>query len=227
MSAPIIETVPVTLERKFIIQRDVELDTLWQTNRNGRSGNGLLVEMPSTRVRSPNVRGAPENITLGIVCFQNGDAALTPETGGGFQAEILSQVIKDLLHLQVIGGIGTLLAEASEPAREYDFINAWRRTFLITSTEAQQTERCASPIVSIADGEATLTCATAAAAIYYTLDGSTPHDPALTETISGQLLNPQAQTYAAPFAVASGQTLRAIAMKFQFNPSEIIRQLIP
>jgi hypothetical protein len=56
--------------------------------------------------------------------------------------------------------------------------------------------------IAVDDGEATLTCATSGATIFYTLDGTYPG--------SG---NSAAVEYSAPFAVSSGQRIRTSAEK--------------
>ena len=57
----------------------------------------------------------------------------------------------------------------------------------------------ASPVISITDGNVTITCATIGATIYYTTDGTTP-------TINST-------AYAEPFTVENGITVQAIAAK--------------
>lgn len=226
MSAPVLRTVNIVRERTLIANSQVELDTIWQTVRNERSGNGILVEEIKAEVNSPNVTGPPQNLICTFVCFQNGDAAFTPETGAGFFAQNLAQMVWDILHQQNIAGIGTLQGVSSEAARDFDFINATRVTLKILGSASAQTPRCAPVVITNNAGTVTLTCATSDSTIYYTLDGSTPIDPALTETISGAVINPQSNTYATPFPVGAGQRLRAVAQAFGYNASEITNLLI-
>jgi hypothetical protein len=62
---------------------------------------------------------------------------------------------------------------------------------------------------------ATLATSTSGAAIYYTIDGSAPYPG-----------NAEAQLYAAPFAVASGDIIRAAALKSPLVPSFITRAAV-
>jgi hypothetical protein len=46
MSAPQLATVNIIEERKFMVDSERQIDAIWQTIRNGFSGNGLLIEIP-------------------------------------------------------------------------------------------------------------------------------------------------------------------------------------
>ena len=220
MSAPSLTAVNIVKERVLISNSQVELDTVWTVQRNERSGNGILVEEIKARTNSPSVGAWDLDCTF--VAFQNGDAAFTPLTGSGHHAQNLAQLILDVLNKQAIGGIGTLQSVGTEKANDFDFIAATRATLRIVGAGNQVARRCAIVTVTVDAGFATLACATADAEIYYTLDGSTPVDPALIEPISGNPINPLANIYTAPFAVTSGQRVRAVAQAFGFNPCEII-----
>ncbi len=225
LSAPALNSVNIVLERKFLVQSEVELDAIWSTVRNGRSGNGLLIEMPRAKVNSPSIQDMPQDITLGVVAFQNGDAAFTPETGSGHFAENLAQLALSILHLQAIIGVGQLQGVGHEPARDYEFINAERATLRISGVRTPATPRCAAVQYTLDTGMVTLACATTGAKIFYTTDGSTPISPTLEDSL-GRIVNPQAHLYTAPFAVNSGDRVRAVAQAFAYNASEILNKPI-
>lgn len=224
MSAPALRTVNIVLERKFLVQAEVNFDTIWTTVRNGRSGTGVLIEMPSIDVPANQSIGPKQNLRPSFVVFQNGDAALEPSTGSGLYAETLAQLVLDTLHMQELQGIGTLYAQdrAVEPAREYEFVNAYRVSMILRSAQANQTNRTAPVVITITDGVATLTCATSGAEIYYTVDGSFP-DQAATDPISLTVINSSSQLYAGPFAVTGGQIIRAAAYAAGYNPGRVAR----
>ncbi len=228
MSAPQLATVNIVLERKFIMQSELEMDSVWQVNRNGKSGCGILIEVPQIESGGNNVSGPPQIVILTFVSFQNGDAALTPDIGSGLYAEEVEQYILDALHLQSFGRFGTIQVEGrfSEPARDYQGINARRLTLKIKPLATKQTPRTGPVTVAINEGLATLTAANADK-IVYTLDGSFPSDPATAiDPIENTPINPLAVIYTVPFAVQPGETLRAAAYAPGFNPGEILNQQI-
>jgi len=234
MSAPQLAVVNIVNERKFIMQQEIEVDAIWQTLRNGKSGCGILVEQPDVITDSPNVTGPPQSVQLSFVCFQNGDAAFT-DMGSGLFAEQMEQFVIDALHLQNIGGLGSLVVRGnfSSPARDYPGINARRMRVSMTPFNTNQTQRTAPVVATVAAYICTLTCSTAGAVIYYTLDGSFPGntsvaiDPLSVSVASpGTPINPNSILYTAPFAVASGQVLRAAAYAPAMNPGQILFQSI-
>jgi hypothetical protein len=236
MSAPQLATVNIVEERKFILEQAVEWDALWQTNRNGKSGCGILVEQPDVISDSPNVTGPPQSVQLSFVCVQNGDAAFT-ELGSGLFAEEVEQFVIDALHLQAIGGLGVLQIKGqfSSPAQDYPGINARRMKVSMTPFNSAQSQRTAPILAVIAAGQCTLTCSTAAAQIYFTLDGSFPSNAAVavdplsvTAVPSNPApINKNSTLYAGPFPVQSGQVLRAAAYAPPMNPGQILYQPIP
>lgn len=67
--------------------------------------------------------------------------------------------------------------------------------------------RVATPVITVADGKATITCSTLDAEIYYTVDGYIPSS-----------LSPQ---YSMPFEIGSAEVVYAIALKDGRLPSAI------
>ena len=253
MSAPQLQRVNIVEERKFILEKMVEVEAIWQTvrplNGTGYFGNGLLIEAPQIICDSNNVSGPPQTVILSFVSFQNGDAAFTPPApdmtgvneaplqGGGLFAEQIEQYLVDLLQLQVIGGIGTMrvTGQFSEPARDYPGVTARRTKINMTPRQTAQTPRTSIVAVSINNGNADLSTATAGAQIYYTLDGSFPSNPNIAilpfnvtpANVNGNPVNPNSTLYTAPFAVASGQTIRATAYLKGYNPGQIVSIPVP
>jgi hypothetical protein len=258
MSAPQLATVNIVEERKFIMESQIEMDAIWQTQRPlsgiNYSGNGLLIEVPDIICDSDGVSGPPQQVELSFVSFQNGDGAFIKQTaggglvgdgdtpsfpiaGGGLFAEQIEQHLIDIVHLLTLGGIGTMkvVARFSSPARDYPGINARRTKIIMTPKQTAQTLRTATIQNSIAGGSMTLTCATPGAAIYYTLDGSFPSNPTIAikplsvtaATPNGEPVNPNSNLYVAPFAVQSGQCVRAAAYLNGYNPGQIIKINVP
>lgn len=234
MSAPQLATVNIVLEQKFIVQSEIEMDAVWQTVRNGKSGDGILIEIPEIESGGNNVSGPPQIVVLSFVSFQNGDMALTPEIGGGLFAEEVEQYIIDALHLQSFGKFGTIQVDGkfSGPARDYPLINARRLQLKIKPLATRQTPRTAPVIVTLQPDGVTVSlgCNTPGATIIYTLDGSFPSNPAIAidpfsvsaKNPQGNPINPQSQLYAAPFVLNPGIRLRAAAYAPGMNPGEIL-----
>lgn len=234
MSSQALRRVNILLERKFIVDSQTHIAALWETNRNGGSGCGILIEQPGIETNSNNVSGPPQIVVLTFVSVQNGDAAFATDEAGligsGLYAEEMEQFILDALHLQAIGKLGTIQTDGkfSEPARDYPELNARRLTLKIKPIATAQTNRTAPVLAQIQNGVCTLTCATPGSKIVYTLDGSMPSDPAVAiDPITNAVINPLAKVYLQPFAVQSGETLRAAAYAVAFNPGEILSQQIP
>lgn len=213
LSAGQFRTVNVVNERKLLVESELEIDAIWATNRNGCSGNGILVEELIISSQKPDAPAPILEITFPIVCFQNGDAALVPNIGGGFYAQRLAIMVMDLFYQWSVEGAMTLFNGRSyERAKEYQFVNAIRVLPKIGIKASALTQRCGFVSAALANNQCTLTCATAGATIVYTLDGSFPAWPVnALDPISGAPVNPAATIYNASFAVQAGQTIRAIA----------------
>jgi Chitobiase/beta-hexosaminidase C-terminal domain len=227
MSAPQLATVSIALEQKFILQAELQADSVWQIIRNGKSGNGVLIEIPEIESTANNVSGPPQTVILKFVSFQNGDAALVPNSGSGLFAEEVEQFILDALHLQSFGKFGTIQVDGkfSSPARDYPGVNARRLTLKIKPLASRQTPRTAPVNCALQPDGVTmvLNCTTPGATIVYTLDGSFPSNPAVAiDPLSNQPVNAQSKVYAAPFQLPPGATLRAAAYAPGMNPGEII-----
>ena len=236
MSAPQLRTVNIVEERKFMAAQEVKMDAVWQTVRNGRSGGGILIEEPEVVCDSPNVSGPPQSVQLSFVCFQNGEAAFT-DVGSGLYAAQIEQLVIDALHLQTIGGLGSLQAKGkfSAPVREYPGINARRLRLAMSPFNTGQSPRTAGVSAAMNAGICALSCATGGAQIYYTLDGSFPVNSAVAiDPVSvtptepqGWAINGASVKYAGPFPVGSGQVLRAAAYAPQYNPGQILSLTVP
>jgi len=225
MSAPQLATVNIVEERKSLVGSEINIDAIWQAVRNRCSGNGLLIEMPGIICDSDGVTGPPQQVELSFVSFQNGDAAFV-SLGSGLFAEQIEQYLVDILHLLNIGGIGTLrvIGRFSSPVRDYPGVNARRTKIVMTPRQTAQTTRTAPVTISLSGGSAILACATPGAAIYYTADGSFPSNPTIAlAPLSTAPINASSRLYDMPFAVTSGQVIRAAAYLPGCNISPIAR----
>jgi Fn3 associated len=224
LSAGQFNTVNIVNERKFIMQSELEIDAIWSTVRNGRAGNGILVEEILVDSKYPGANAPIFEITFPIVCFQNGDAALLPNAGGGFYAQRLAFMVMDLFYQWSVEGAMTLLDGRSyERAKDYPFINAIRVLPKLGIKASALTARAGFITATNVGQMVTLSCATPGATIVYTLDGSFPALPAAMDPISGAAVNPNALVYNAPFNLPVGQMVRAIAYANGLNMGPLLK----
>jgi Chitobiase/beta-hexosaminidase C-terminal domain len=210
LSAGALSSVNIVAYRKLRLQSELDYSTVWQTPRNGRSGCGVLVEMPQFRVESPNVTGPIGDLVLSCAVLEDPDMNLAPATGTLLSAEEVSQTILDLAHQWGIDGVGAIYADrqAIEDAKEFQGLLAYRVS-LRTRMVRDQTPRCALPAITESNLTVTLACATEGATINYTQDGTFPGPS-----------NPGAQQYSEPFQ-QTGHELYWCAFAPGCNPSAV------
>ncbi len=215
-SADGLANLNVVQYRKLRQQSELDLSAIYLSVRNGRSGCGILVEMPGFEAVDSNVPGPQGALTTSFVVLEEPNLNLAPATGTLIDAETAAQTILDQLHLQQIEGIGELYGgkNAMRPANEFPpGLIAYRVTLQLRES-ANQTTRVDLPAMSVAGLIITLanTAAFPNAAIYYTLDGTLPCPPSV---------NPGAQLYTQPFSLAGVPVLRWAAYQNGFNSSFI------
>lgn len=196
---------------KLRLQSEIDYSSIWENPRNGRSGCGILVEIPRFEVHSPNVSGPIGDIVHTLVVIEEPNLNFSPATGTLLTAYQVAQQALDILHQLPIGGSGTLYASARaiEDAPEFQGLMALR--VKLNQKEARtQTPRVALVQVVELAGLVTLSCATPNSAIYWTLDGTFPGPS-----------NPGAAKYVAPFQTQSGQTIRYAAFSLGYVQSAV------
>lgn len=180
----------------------MKFDAVWQTPRAGRSGCGVLVEMPVLEVLHPNVSGPPGNLLISCAVLEEPSANMNPSTGTQMSAEWVSRLVLDSSHHWEDAGVGVMSAErrAIESADGFEGLVAYRVRWRLQEA-APAISRVAAPVAVVANGQVTLSCATPAAQIYYAVDASFPGSA-----------NPAATLYACPFpAPPPGAVLRFAA----------------
>lgn len=194
-----LQGVNIVQFRKLRLQSEINLAALWETPRNGTSGAGILVEMPTIEVPRPNLPGPEHELKITFAVVEEPNMNLTPTVGTGLSAEEICERLLDTFHGYQIEGIGSLYADARaiEPANDFPNVVAYRVAFKLRSPR-NQTQRVQLPSVSSANnGQVTLANVTDGATIYYTTDGSFPGPS-----------NPTALQYSGTFDASSVQTVR-------------------
>lgn len=190
------------------------------TERNGRSGCGIIVEKPEFRVDSPNLPGPQGDLILTCLILADRITNEGPTTGTNRPANQVGQRILELCHNWRIHPGGAFFANQNALTEAKDFapLDAWRVSLRMKLPRAQNTQ-VAEPTIT-ADGlEIALACATADAEIFYTTDESMPaHER------GG---NPGSHRYTAPFTVESGDVVNVCAYKTDLIQSNVITTTVP
>jgi len=210
LSSDTLANVNIVSYYKLRLQEEINYSAVCLTPRNGRAGCGVVIEVPTFEVNSPNVTGPIGDIVHSLVVVEEPTMNHEPTNGTLLTAYQVAQILLDVLHQWSNGGSGQVYAAARAIADEPAFqpgLLALRVQVKQKEVRAQ-TPRCAQPIVSETTGFVTLACATPGATMYYTLDGTAPAPS-----------NPGAQKYVAPFQTQSGQTIRYAAWAAGFNGS--------
>ena len=224
--------VPVLPEIRLHQESELFVDALWTLSRNavnvsptvveiqgefgGKTGAGLLVEMPAAISHSPGVTGPPLTWEVGIVSFEERNINFTPVTGVGIMAEQLSQIVLDTLHLLSIRGFGVFQAASRVIAPAQDWMSLKPgifayRTIIQATIARPQTARSKIATATFSGGLCTITCADPDATIIFTTDNTTPVKA-----------NVNAVPYTVPFPVTSGQ----IVLTGTWTPERISSEIL-
>ena len=170
----------------------------------GKGGAAVTVMMPLLQPRDPNVLGVQFDSTITVRVQEHPLFNMAASTGTLKSAECIALEVVKLFH-HFRNGRGQIWTVSAGPVPNLDFEP--KVTYDVTFSRLMPTAsagKAAVPSISPKGGatpaEVTLTCATPGAAIHYTLDGSYPAPDAEGSTL-----------YAAPFTVAAGALLRAVA----------------
>jgi hypothetical protein len=221
LEAESLADVNVLVYRRLRLQSEISRDVLWQSQRNGKCGAGVLVEMPEFRVQSPNLPGPEAELTLTVLVQEEPNINMTAGTGTLLSAEEICQRVLDVLHHWMVNGFGQIVADSPailpvEGEEVPPGIIAYRIAFKCF-VPREQTRRVDQPTITEDALEITIANAAgnASASIYYTLDGTFPGAS-----------NPTATLYSAPFTVVSGAVIRFAAYQSGWLPSIVNRVTI-
>jgi len=189
---------------------------VWLTPRNGRSGCGLIVEMPTVSVRYANLPGPEHTYGISVVAVEEPGINFAPSTGTLLSAEEVAEIALDCLSPLLIYDVGQLhpAQRAIVEAPEFENVVAYRVALNCQSLRTGPS-RCVLPAIAEDAGLVTLTANHASDLVYYTLD----------ETLPGPA-NPGAVLYSAPFAVTAGQIIRWAAYRAALVGSDVGRNTV-
>lgn len=198
--------IPVVMERQGDIAKRVERALGPMSGKSGKNGACVIVDQIIAECESPNVSGPL--LRAIVICQVIENVTVNQSTNGTGKAALSIAVgVLNALHLYYPAGLGQVLVaddKAIVPAKDPLGL-AYDVQFNLSVTGSQPS-KVATPTVSPATGAApqtvTITCGTADATIYYSLDGHPPYP--------GQV---GVRPYVEPVAVTGACTLRACAMK--------------
>lgn len=201
------------------IQQQVNNALACLLRKGGKGGAAVLFLMPAADADKPNVSGPQLKLTYTIRVQEDPIANFGPH-GTRKTAEEIALHVLQLFHLVRLNGGNCLSADPDaltpiEPTRETAGLVTYnvRLTQLAPLAPPRQV---AMPLIAVAEGLVTLTCATGGARIFYTVDGSYP-----------SAVNPAATLYAAPFAAPTSALLRAAAEVAGSPQSDIAQSSFP
>lgn len=199
---PFFADVDVVLEAKGVTEAEVEDALVGWEAKGTKVGACVVVLMPSLTPESPDAPGPRFLVRLSVQVIEIPLINLGANGTGKSAAEIAEQV-RRLCHHFAPGRGNVYTFAAQEPIAVQDGKVSYAVTFQRVGGDTLA-RKVATPTCSTTSATApatvTLACATAGAAIHYTLDGSYP-SPA----------NPTALLYSTPVDVAAAATVRAAA----------------
>jgi hypothetical protein len=212
--------VPVLEQRKGITESDISIAISTANQQNGKIGSCAIVLMPRLSGQDPNAPGPRWTARYPIQVIDW--PVVRRQAAGGSQASAdeiadrIRQIIHGMTCLRLQGQLAFYF-DKLEPTQVPEGMVSYIVTFKRLGTDKPPVS-VASVGISPSSGTGplvvTLACATAGAAIYYTIDGSYPSSIAPTGTL-----------YTVPFSAPSGSTVRAAAELTGFQQSSVISQV--
>ena len=201
--------VPVLAEHKGATDDDINqaLSTL-NANATGATGVLAVVLMPTLTPEDPNAPGPRHTIRLTVQVI---DQPLLNSIGKS--ASQVAERVRTVLHRFRDGLGGTWSFAGMEPIPVDEGKVSYGVAFTRLASDnppPKVAQVLIAPAGAVVPQLVTLTCATAGAAIRYTLDGSYPSP-----------LNPTAVLYSAPFNVVAAATLRTTATLANYQQSDV------
>lgn len=197
--------VPILEQRLGITENDVQIAISTANNQNGLIGTVVIVLMPRLAGKDPNAPGPRYTVRYPVQVIDW--PTVRRQTVGGSQvsAEAAADRIREILHGLItarLQGQTQITFDKMEPVQVKDGQISYIVTFARYGTDVPPIA-CAAVGISLSSSQnlITMSCQTAGAAIYYTIDGTYPSSKAATGTL-----------YTSPFtAPPTGSTVRAAA----------------
>lgn len=209
--------VKVLLESKGDIESDVSQALSVLLEKDSKIGACAVVLMPTLQPDSPNLPGPRSVVRMEIQVIDQPTFNLG-ETGTGKSASQIAERVRQICH-HFASGRGAVYSFAGQsPIPTEPGKNSYGVAFTRLAGDCP-VRKVSTPAIAasatVAPATITLTCATAGAAIYYTLDGSSPYPS-----------NTSAALYATPIDVTVAALVRAAATLADHQPSDVAQKPI-
>lgn len=219
LSESLLVNINVVKLRALQLDSVVARHRIWATARNGKSGAGILVGIPSLEHPAPNVPGPERRLLLPVSVFEQPSINALGSTGTGLTAEEIVDYIDALIARLGVEGLGNIYCDSTIPNLETESgIIRYDMVFVCQNVRTP-IEQVAVPSLAEASLSITLTnhASYPDALIYYTLDDSFPGPG-----------NTLAQSGASPlsFTVTSGSVVRWSAYQTGMAGSDVGRATI-
>jgi len=197
----------VIAERRGVTENEIERALGTITEKGGKAGAVILILKPTLIPSNPDAPG-PEFLVQQALQVIVDPIINDGDSGTGKTAEQIAERMRMLFH-RFVTAHGTFSFAGMQP-EDVEGKDSYSLSFTRLARDVPVS--CGLPLIDPDEGsgaaEVTLITSTAAAEIYYTLDGSYPRAG------NGTL-------YAAPFAPGAGVTVRAVAYKTGLIPSGV------
>lgn len=209
--------VKVLLEAKGDTEADIEQALSVLLEKGAKIGACVVVLMPTLTNDAPNAPG-PRSIVRMTCQVIDQPLMNLGASGTGKSASQIAERVRMICHHFSTGRGNVYTFAAQDPIPMEVGKNSYGVAFTRLGGDAPP-RKVGTPVIAAtadtAPATLTITCATAGAAILYTLDGSPP--------FSG---NPAALTYSAPVDLAEPATVRAAAWLTAYQASDVTRKVI-
>jgi hypothetical protein len=208
---------PVLLQRRGITENDVQV-ALGTMTPGQVMGTVAIVLMPTLATDAPDAPGPRGNVvyTVQVIDYP----LVRRQSAGGSQvsAEQITDRVRQIIHRFGTGRGQVLYWAGQSPIQVPVGRVSYGVRFRCLSMD-QPPPSCATPGISPASGtgplSVTLSCQTAGASIYYSLDGSYP------SAVGAAATPPTSFLYSAPFTADAGAFIRAVASKTDYQDGNV------
>lgn len=218
--------IPVLEERLGITENDVQIAISTANQQNGKVGSVVVVLMPRLKGTDPNAPG-PRYVVRYPIQVVDWPVVRRQALGGSqCSAEEISDRVRQILHNVLFSRGSTtsgnaqgqfLFFDTLEPVQVKEGQVSYILTFKRMGIDLPPVSVAAvgiAPTSGTGPLTVTLSCSTAGAAIYYTVDGTYPSSIGKTSTL-----------YTAPFTAPQGSTVRAAAQLANYQQSNVVSEV--